>query len=210
MRGGTGTVVTNNNLWLIQCDNIFNTDFGGTPSIVNNGVLEKTGTFGATTFSAETVQNSGTINIQSGSINLNGGSTYAQNGETLIFGVSAPNVSGELNLPGPVNFDGKLQVQFLNGYTPTLQDQLVLLTYASEAGAFASLDLPSLPVGETWNLAYGASSTILNILPPPATNGAFQISGTVKDNQGNPLTGVRVYATPQGNSFTNLVQKWKF
>ena len=50
----------------------------------------------------------------------------------------------------------------------------------------------------------------MTVLPPPPTNGVFQISGTVKDNLGNPIVGVRVYATPNSSSFTNLVQNGSF
>ena len=73
--------------------------------------------------------------------------------------MSAPWIKPDsLNLPGPVSLDGALQIQFINGYSPVLQDRLTPVTYASESGTFALVDLPSLTSGESWNISYGASS----------------------------------------------------
>ena len=52
-RNGSGPrVITNNGLWLIQCDYQLNNNYGGSPIFYNNntGQFEKSGTFGSTIF----------------------------------------------------------------------------------------------------------------------------------------------------------------
>ena len=44
----------------------------------------------------------------------------------------------------------------LNGLMVQLGDQFYLMTFASETGQFATLQLPILPSGEMWVLYYDA------------------------------------------------------
>ena len=137
IHGNYGTFITNNGLWLVQTDNSidnYNVCCGGNPTFVNAGTFAKSGTFGATTLINVSFLNSGTLDIESGAVNFASSGTYAQTGATLEFGVTAPNLAGQLNVPGQVNLDGTLTVHFLNGYTPVTGDTLNLITYTSESG----------------------------------------------------------------------------
>ena len=100
IQGNSGTLITNNNLWLVQTDNAVNNGYGGTPTFVNNGTFTKTATYGATTFSAVSFLNSGTLDIESGSVNFANSGTYAQTGATLEFGAAAPESDGRTERPG--------------------------------------------------------------------------------------------------------------
>ena len=207
IQGNSGTLITNNNLWLVQTDNAVNNGYGGTPTFVNNGTFTKTATYGATTFSAVSFLNSGTLDIESGSVNFANSGTYAQTGATLEFGAAAPNLTGELNVPAEVNLDGTLTVHFLDGYTPLTGDLLELITYTLESGAFAYLNLPALRAGQTWDLEYGGSVSLRVMAPVPGLTSNLQISGSVMTASSQPVAGVTVYATMNGS---NLIQNGSF
>ena len=209
LQGNSGTFITNNGLWLIQTDNtINNNNGGGLPTFVNNGTLTKSGTFGTTTVNNVSVLNSGTFDIESGTIDLINSSTYGQTGETLEFGVTAPNVEGQLVVPGAVSFDGTLNVHFLNGYTPNVGDLLQPVFYGSGSGTFANLNLPTLAPGQSWNLEYGSGGvSLLVIAPATVVTNTLQISGSVTGPGNAPISNVTVYATLNGS---NLVQNGSF
>ena len=109
------------------------------------GDFSKTTTSGTTTCYEISFLNAGTLDVESGVFALaaNENNTYAQTGSTLAFGVSAPNLAGQLNLPTNFNFDGTLLVNPLHGYAPSQGDYLPVITYGSVSGAFAALDLPA-------------------------------------------------------------------
>ena len=126
------TLITNVGLWLAETDNQMrnNNYYSSQPNVPFNnlGTFAKTTTSGATAFYGIAFLNSGTLNIQSGSldfaaINYDTNSVpYAQTGATLAFGVSAPNLAGQLILSTNVSLDGTLEADLLNGYTPHLGD----------------------------------------------------------------------------------------
>ncbi|HZM01547.1 MAG TPA: Ig-like domain-containing protein [Candidatus Saccharimonadales bacterium] len=209
LQGNSGTFITNNGLWLIQTDNAINNNVCcGMPTFVNNGTLTKSGTFGTTTLSEVSVINSGTFDIESGAISLINSSTYGQTEATLTVGVAAPNLQGQLIVPGPVSLDGALNVHFLNGYTPNAGDLLQPIFYGSSSGAFANLNLPTLAAGQSWNLEYGGGSVSLTVIGPStnATN-TLLISGSVTGTGNQAISNVTVYATLNAS---NLIQNGSF
>jgi len=134
---------------------------------------------------------------------------YAQTGATLAFGVAAPNLAGQLSLPTNFNFDGTLLVNPLHGYTPSPGDSVTVITYGSAAGAFASLDLPDVSGGNTWNVDYGPASVNLSVVPAVTNFSSWLVSGKVTDEStGLPITGVTVYAAQFGGA--NLIQNGSF
>ncbi|MGA2541554.1 MAG: Ig-like domain-containing protein, partial [Verrucomicrobiota bacterium] len=212
------TVITNFGLWLVETDNQFyNEDYYyGSPNtpFLNPGTFAKTTTTGATTFYGIAFLNSGTLDIESGSLNFatpsyNTNSVpYAQTGATLEFGVSAPNLAGQLILSTNVSLDGTLGLNLLNGWTPELGDEIPVVTYgAASQTAFANLVLPPL-TGMTWDVEAGSSGVKLRVVPSVAATTSFQISGAVRDANNNPISGLTVYATQTG--VTNLIQNGSF
>jgi choice-of-anchor C domain-containing protein len=207
-----GIAITNNGIWLVETDNEFY-NYGyyySTNLFFNAGTFTKTTTTGVTTCYGISFLNAGTLDVESGSVSLaaNYYNKYAQTGATLAFGVSAPNLAGQLNLPTNFNFDGTLLVNPLHGYTPSLGDSVTVITYGSAAGAFASLDLPDVSGGNTWNVDYGASGVNLSVVPAVTNFSSYLISGLVTDEGGGPISGVTVYAAQFGGS--NLIQNGSF
>ena len=209
IRGNGGTTITNNSLWLVQNDYQINNAYGGNPSFVNNGTLSKSVTFGGTTFNNVSVLNSGgTFDMESGYLNFINSSTYAQAGATLNFGLSGPNLAGQLYLPGHVNLDGTLGVSLLNGYTPVAGDVIALISFGSESGVFATANLPPLTGGVNWSLNYGPASVTLQALAALTLPAPLQISGLVTDTNHQPIAGVTVFATM--TDVSNLVENGSF
>jgi hypothetical protein len=75
----------------------------------------------------------------------------------------------QLAIAGAVAFDGTLEVDLIDNFTPAANNQFVLATYNSRIGEFSSIDLPELPPTLNWSLTYGANqlllSTTLSLLP---------------------------------------------
>ena len=83
-----------------------------------------------------------------------------------------------------------------------------MITYGpASQTAFANLVLPPL-TGMTWDVEPGASGVNLRVVPSMATATPLQISGSVLDDNDNPVPGVTVYATQTGVS--NLIQNGSF
>lgn len=208
IQGNSAAFVTNAGLWQVQTDNSF--QYGpccGNPTFVNIGTFVKSSTFGSTTFNDAAFINLGTLDLESGSLNFAGSGTYAQAGATLVFGVTSPALTGQLNVPTPVSFDGTLSVHFLNGYAPQVGDQLQLINYPSESGSFAQLNFPALPGGESWDFEVAGSVSLTVVPSATAGTNTLQITGTVMSTGNQPIAGVTVYAALNGS---NLVQNGSF
>ena len=208
IQGNSSTFITNNSLWAVEFDNtVLNNAYGGTPIFVNAGTFSKSGTYGTTYISGVSFLNSGTLDLESGSLVFENSGTYAQTGATLEFGVTAPGLTGFLDVPAPVNLDGTLTVHFLSGYTPAIGDSLELIDYTGESGVFANLNLPALPAGQNWDLEYGGSLDLHVTGALPAVTNNLKITGSVTTTGNQPVTNVTVYASLAGS---NLVQNGSF
>ena len=67
-----------------------------------------------------------------------------------------------LDISGDATLDGALDVQLIDGFTPSPGDSFEVLTAASVSGTFAAESLPAL-IGLAWNVDYGATSMVLGI-----------------------------------------------
>jgi hypothetical protein len=95
---------------------------------------------------------------------LNVGNVEYRNTATLeieIGGLSSGSAFDKINSTGIVNLDGTLDVQFINGFTPSAGDTFEIITAASVIDTFDTLILPSLPGDLLWFLNYGATSVEL-------------------------------------------------
>jgi Bacterial Ig domain/Protein of unknown function (DUF642) len=210
---GQYTVISNTGLWLVETDNTFENQYyyGAYSNLfVNNGTFTKTTTTGSTVFEGISFQNAGTLDVESGLVNLaaNNLNSYAQTGATLAFGISAPSAAGQLNLPTNFNFDGTLRVNALHGYTPSLGDLISIINYGSASNAFANLDLPAVSSGNAWDVEYGPTGINLRVVSGVTNGPTYSISGVVNNSQGNPISGVAVYASDFGS--TNLIVNGSF
>ena len=119
---------------------------------------------------------------------------------TLNFGLSGPSTYGSISLSGAAQLTGTISANLDGGYVPVTGASFQVLSYGSETGQFAGVVLPVL-TGADWQVAYGASSTALQVVSGLGTTA--QITGSVTDNLGHGVTNIGVFAYTT-NSATNL------
>ncbi len=85
--------------------------------------------------------NSGSIISDTGTLNQN--HVVLQPTSTLIAELNSATDYGKLTIVGNAALNGTLAVRFNNGFTPAFDQPFTLLSYASDSGSFASLDLPN-------------------------------------------------------------------
>ncbi len=56
-----------------------------------------------------------------------------------------------------------------NGFNPTAGEFFQVLTFGSASGDFASLDLPALADGLSWQVSRDAGAYMLGVVPEPTT-----------------------------------------
>jgi hypothetical protein len=96
----------------IQADGLQVLDCGGQPNTVNNsGTLKKSAGVGASTFFT-TVQNTGTLDVQSGSLSLNGNGTYTNGTLTSSLGAGLFLANGTHVFSGTVTGNPAGAVEF--------------------------------------------------------------------------------------------------
>jgi hypothetical protein len=140
---------------------------------VNSGALH---VLGGLTFVNLAFTNSGTLDLQNSSLLL-----YSSD-STL-----APSSVQQLTLGGPnpevaLNFDfrpdGTLRVLVPAGLTITNGSSFGLISYYSVAGAFPSVELPSLPSSLVWKLVYDQYALTLQAVPaPPSVSNPHFLAG---------------------------------
>jgi len=91
-------------------------------------------------------------------LTINGSYTQGSGGTLEAFlGGSAPGTGySQLLVNGNASLDGTLDVNLINSFLPTSGDNFFLLesTTALVSGTFATLDLPGLPTGDSWDVLY--------------------------------------------------------
>lgn len=81
-----------------------------------------------------------------------------------------------LNVTGALNFGGTLNVTLINGFTPSAGNSFDVLNYATASGTFATLSLPSLANGLSWNTSTLYSDGVISVvsaIPEPSTYAAL-------------------------------------
>ena len=141
--GGTWTMGTNNGGIGIGCsfqDMTLRLLNGGsvttqTIDVCDLGLIEGTGTLAAA------VSNGGTVQpgTSAGTLSISGNYEQSADGALAMeIGGAAPGLIDVLNVSGTAMLDGHLQVTFINGYVPVLNDAWTLATGSSISGALAS------------------------------------------------------------------------
>ncbi len=104
-----------------------------------------------------------------GALTLNGNYTQLAGGKFFaeLAGLTPGTQYDQLLVSGTAALDGTLDVMLLNGFVVQLGDSFVLMTFAGESGQFNFLHLPSLAVGEMWNLYYDPTDLTLKVQPSP-------------------------------------------
>jgi hypothetical protein len=132
----------------------------------------------------------------------------------IELGGTASNSYDQLNLTGAATLAGILDVSFIAGFVPALDQTFTILTAPGGiSGTFASLNLPSLPAGLALTVSYTTSTVQLKVIGTlpydvwinsfsPLTNATDKLKGADPDRDGlinlgefaldgNPATGAR-------------------
>jgi autotransporter-associated beta strand protein len=163
---------------------------GNAGSIAGNVIDIRSGTFDVTSLpnyslnSDQTIKGNGTVRgsmtvfgtVQPGESPgiLSTGDITFGNGSLLnieIAGATPGTLYDMINSSGTINLqDGsKLKLSLINGYTPNYGDYFDILIFSSISGTFTTIDLPTLPDGEYWNLDNLYQNGSLSVVPEPAT-----------------------------------------
>jgi hypothetical protein len=135
------------------------------PGPINNNLFNETGGVisGGGTI-AGTVSNAGTITASDpGSpdiLTINGDYTQGSTGTLEAFlGGAAPGTGySQLVVNGTATLDGTLDVSLISSFFPTSGESFFLLDSSSSVvDAFSTLDLPTLPNGDSWDVTYNTS-----------------------------------------------------
>ncbi len=150
-------------LWEIQCDQSMSQYFGQ-EQFNNAGLLRKSA--GTNTAFNTFLQNGGIVNVQNGILNLNRGCSLTSG--TLNVAINSLNNFGQINVGGSAALAGTFGAYFTGGYLPVAGNSFPVVTYASETGIFANLNLPK---GPPCQISYGATAFTLSIANTPAMLG---------------------------------------
>jgi Tol biopolymer transport system component len=85
----------------------------------------------------------------------------------------------KIRVTGALVLNGTLEVTLIDGFMPQAGDSFDILDWTTLAGSFASLDLPLLGSGLSWNTSQIYTSGILAITRAVAVEGDFNLDGAV-------------------------------
>jgi hypothetical protein len=157
---GAGIVSVNNRL-----------DTGTSGLVANAGTLQGTGTInGSLENNAGGIVSPGN---SPGTLSVDG--TYVQaGGSTLLMelgGTSAGSFD-KLAVGGALTAGGTLDIDLINGFTPTAGNSWDILDFASTSGSF-TLSLPALSPGLSWNTSSLLTSGVVSVVGPGGIDADF-------------------------------------
>jgi hypothetical protein len=86
-----------------------------------------------------------------------------------------------LNITGAATLGGTLNFNLLAGFTPTVGQSFTVINYASETGAFSTVNLPTAPPNTHWTFVCDPTDCTLTlnsglVAPSPTTTGTVSAS----------------------------------
>jgi hypothetical protein len=129
----------------------------------NAGRLVKTAGAGTNLFNGVSLQNIGTVEVQSGTLNLSGGITEASSG-TLSFGLSSTIDFGRITVPGTVNFTGRICATLLGGYLPPTNSMFEVMSFGSRTGDFTDTNCLTTSQGVQFECEFTSTNLLLRTI----------------------------------------------
>ena len=160
--------------------------------VINSGEIRTsagsfTTFFGAATGSG-TYSGSGTVNFEGdlkpgnspAAISFGGNVGFGVEAELTmeLGGLLAGSQFDQVTVAGNLDLDGVLQVALINGFAPVAGNSFDLLNWTSLSGTFASLSLPALTGGLTWNTSQLYTTGVLSVVSAGIT-GDYNNNGIV-------------------------------
>jgi len=150
---------------------------GGALSLENVDNTGQISSRGAKLVMLGTITNEGTISTDSGaslSPDFPATDSFSQSSAgTLDFilgsGTSTKTPVFSITGNAPANLAGELSIEFAPGFSPHPITSWTLISAGSIVGTFDSVNLPTLPPGQTFQLDYSPTTVQLTVVPEPAT-----------------------------------------
>jgi hypothetical protein len=134
-------------------------------TLSEGAILEGSGTVD------EYLLNGGTVSpgISPGEINVSGDYTQELFGTLEIeLGGTLPSTEYDtLSVTSLAILNGTLNVSLINDFEPNLGYTFLIVSYATHDGEFAVVNLPDLPSGLAWQIAYGETGVTLTVVEQP-------------------------------------------
>ncbi len=100
-----------------------------------------------------------------GDLNITG--TYTESGAGILnidlHGITPNTTYDVLNVSGAATLGGTITIDLITGFTPMVGNVWDVLNYASATGSFATVNLPTAPVGDHYVFACGATDCTLTL-----------------------------------------------
>ena len=116
-----------------------------------------------------------------------GAATIDLGGKTAITQYSVLDITKAASLSGTLN------VNLVNGFTPTVGNTFTILDYLSETGSFTTLNLPTVS-GDHWTVTYNAKDVVLTLVAGPGP--AVIVDNLTSDPASSTAAPVTVSASP--------------
>ncbi|MBV8518549.1 MAG: DUF11 domain-containing protein [Acidobacteria bacterium] len=185
----SGGSIANNGALDLKADNTL-TNGGAAGTIVNNGTITKSTTFGTTAISSIAFTNNGTLDLQSGIVNVAGAYTQSGTGTLhLWLGGTTPGTQySQLVTASNPSLAGTLTVSLNGPYQPNGGDSFRALSIpgGTHAGDFNHpYGYPALALGRTFSDAFDTNGLLLTV----SGNADLSIAKTAPSNvlAGNPI-----------------------
>ncbi|MGO9125672.1 MAG: choice-of-anchor D domain-containing protein [Terriglobales bacterium] len=142
-------------------------------NVTGSGTLSGTGTICCNVSMAGVAQAGDIPNPGILAIGVNGSGNYTQGSagvyDVVIGGLTAGTQYSQLNVSGPANLSGTLNVGLINEFTPVVGNQFVVLTAGSLNNQFVTTNLPALPPNLSWTVNYTSTQVVLSVMASVST-----------------------------------------
>lgn len=145
----------------------------GTLTLLASATLSGSGTVAANLVNAGQIApgaTSGSL-LKTGILSIQGNYTQTSTGvlSLELAGTTPGSSFDQVDITGIASLDGSLGLQLLNGFSPSLNSELSILTYESQNGAFALIDGLSAGTGKSFVPQYDPTSLDLRVVSDNAS-----------------------------------------
>jgi hypothetical protein len=115
-----------------------------------------------------TLNNTGSIDIETGTLNVPTYSESATSNLYVVIGGTSPGTQfSRLVVSGAATFAGTLNVSLASGYSPNIGDQFAIVTFASKTGSFSGANGFNIGNGKEFSLAQNPTNFTLSVISAP-------------------------------------------